>query len=714
MKFRTMLFFIISFFLVAINIFSVSAEELYPYQEIGDGQSALTVTLTLVDGVVLDPEGNVYISHRSKNRIRKIDKNGIITTVAGNGQVGYSGDGGPAIEASLNFPAGLAFDRGNLYIADRNNHRVRKVDSQGIITTVAGTGIADYEGDDGPATEASLNLPSDVVCDSNGNLYISDRSNNSVRKVDTKGIITTYAGLGVAGYGGDFGPAHIAYLKHPFGITFDKQGNLYIADRGNNRIRKVDPQGIITTVAGNGLFASRGDYGPANMAELAHPTDVAVDVLGNIFIADRNNNRVRKINPVGVISTIIGTGSGFYNGDQGHASQTNLNLPFALEVDPETQSLIVVDRSHFRVRKMNLLTGRVQTIAGNGKSLSKGDQGNALGATLNGPRGITFDSKGNLIFADQMHHKLRKINLNGFILPFAGKGKPSNLGDGELAINASLLRPASMVIDRQDNVFFVSPSGNGWIIRQIDSEGTIRLFAGNSKVGTQGDNGRAINASFVSIRDITIDADNNIYVADGANRFIRKIDRKGIITKFYEKQWDALPDDVHPNGLAIDSNGNLYVSDSGMSRIWKVDKNGTISHFAGNGEFMDSGDGGSALNAAIRSPQDLVISPTGELYIAEERTHRIRKIDKEGIIHLVAGTGMAGFSGDGGPAVDAQINHPSQMVFDKKGNLYFTDRINNRIRKIDPHGIITTIAGNGNFGYLQDGLEVNIIVQDFP
>ena len=201
MKFRTMLFFIISFFLVAINIFSVSAEELYPYQEIGDGQSALTVTLTLVDGVVLDPEGNVYISHRSKNRIRKIDKNGIITTVAGNGQVGYSGDGGPAIEASLNFPAGLAFDRGNLYIADRNNHRVRKVDSQGIITTVAGTGIADYEGDDGPATEASLNLPSDVVCDSNGNLYISDRSNNSVRKVDTKGIITTMlvlAWLGMA------------------------------------------------------------------------------------------------------------------------------------------------------------------------------------------------------------------------------------------------------------------------------------------------------------------------------------------------------------------------------------------------------------------------------------------------------------------------------------------------------------------------------------
>ena len=151
MKFRTMLFFIISFFLVAINIFSVSAEELYPYQEIGDGQSALTVTLTLVDGVVLDPEGNVYISHRSKNRIRKIDKNGIITTVAGNGQVGYSGDGGPAIEASLNFPAELAFDRGNLYIADRNNHRVRKVDSQGIITTVAGNGIADYEEDDGPA-----------------------------------------------------------------------------------------------------------------------------------------------------------------------------------------------------------------------------------------------------------------------------------------------------------------------------------------------------------------------------------------------------------------------------------------------------------------------------------------------------------------------------------------------------------------------------------
>lgn len=258
---------------------SVSADPgLIPYPGIGDGKKATDVVLTLVDGVAVDSKGNLFISHRSKNRIRKVGKEGIITTIAGNGRAGYSGDNGPALKASFNFPAGLCSDpTGNLYVADRNNHRVRRIDTSGIVTTVAGTGTPDWGGDGGPAVAANLNYPSDVVCDGKGNLYISDRSNNRIRKVDSSGVISTVVGLGLPEFGGDFGPATDAFLKYPFGIDLDKKGNLYIADRGNNRVRKVDAEGIITTVAGDGTHFFSGDYGPATRASLAYPTDVVVD-----------------------------------------------------------------------------------------------------------------------------------------------------------------------------------------------------------------------------------------------------------------------------------------------------------------------------------------------------------------------------------------------------------------------------------------------------
>ena len=229
---------------------SLALSQPLSYEDIEDGKLATDVTLTLIDGIAVDRKGNIYISHRSKNRIRKIDKDGIITTIAGNGDAGYGGDNGPAISATLNFPAGLCVDHNeNLLVADRNNHRVRMINTQGIITTIAGTGSPAFGGDDGPAVSAQLNFPSGLACDDKGELYISDRSNNRIRKIGSDGIISTYAGVGVAGFGGDFGPAIEAMLKYPFGIGLDLNGNLFIADRGNNRIRRVSAGGNMTTVA---------------------------------------------------------------------------------------------------------------------------------------------------------------------------------------------------------------------------------------------------------------------------------------------------------------------------------------------------------------------------------------------------------------------------------------------------------------------------------
>nr|MBC8284777.1 hypothetical protein [Nitrospinota bacterium] len=240
--------------------------------------TATKTEISLVDGVAVDKRGNVYISMRDNNIISRIDLKGNMTTFAGTGSSGFSGDSDQAVKARLNVPAGLAFDKsGNLFIADRNNHRIRKVDSRGIITTIAGTGTEGFSGDGGPATQAQLNHPSGIAFDGKGNLFFSDRSNERIRMIDSNGKISTYAGNGKEGFKGDSGPALQASLDKPFGIAFDRKGNLYIADRGNNRVRKVNTQGIITTVAGDGGFFFMGDNGPAYRASVAGPTGVVVD-----------------------------------------------------------------------------------------------------------------------------------------------------------------------------------------------------------------------------------------------------------------------------------------------------------------------------------------------------------------------------------------------------------------------------------------------------
>jgi len=689
----------------------VCADE--PYPSIGDGRLGVDVVLTLVDGVATDPDGNIFISHRSQNRIRKLSPNGVITTVAGNGIAGFSGDGLSALESSLNFPAGLAFDKGNLYVADRNNHRIRKIDSNGIISTVAGIGKPGCCNDNGPATEASLHFPSDIVIDPEGHLYISDRSNNRIRKINPNGIITTIAGLGKPGYGGDFGPAEKSLLKYPFGIALDSKNNLYIADRGNNRVRKIDQRGIITTIAGDGTHSFGGDYGPANQSSLAFPTDVVVNSSGVVYIADRNNNRIRKIDELGVITTLMGTKLTGYNGDNEIAAETNLHLPFALSFNGEN-NLLVVDRNHFRVRGINLQNNQVNTVAGNGKSLFKGDGGPGGGATLEAPSGIALDSKGNVLFVDRLHQRIRKIDSKGIIKTIIGNGKQGSEGNGGLGIKATLHLPEVVIVDHEDNIFLTQRSGNAWIIRKHSIDGVITHFAGNGRQGNTGDGGLAIDASFHTISDIAADEGGNIYVADSINKNIRRIDNRGIISTIAEISIGTLGSEVHPNGIVIDKAGSIIFSDSGSSKVYKIDENGSIILIAGTGDFEDYGDGGLALEAGLRSPGGMALGPEGFLYIAEQTTHRIRKIDSNGVISGYVGTGKFGFSGDGGLAVKAKIKTPFRIAFDTEGNLYFSDRDNNRIRKVDTSGIITTIAGHSNIGWLQDGLEVRIMVHNFP
>ena len=318
----------------------------------GDGGAATAAQLKPPVGVLLDNAGNLYIADSNNNVIRKVSPAGIISTVAGNGASAYSGDGGAATSAGLKYPTSVALDAaGNLYIADAINNVIRKVNAAGIISTVAGNGAAAYSGDGGAATSAKLNYPNGVTVDGAGNLYISDTNNNVIRKVSPAGIISTVAGNGVAGFSGDTGSATAAQLTLPFSAALDSVGNLYIADASNNVIRKVNAAGIISTVAGNGIQGYSGDGGAATSAKLKDPTGVVLDSAGNLYIADANNSVIRKVSTAGIISTVAGNGTNGFSGDGGSATAAQLSAPYGIALD-SAGNLYVADYSNNRIRKI--------------------------------------------------------------------------------------------------------------------------------------------------------------------------------------------------------------------------------------------------------------------------------------------------------------------------------------------------------------------------
>lgn len=337
-----------------------------------------------------------------------------ITTIAGNGTPGFSGDGGRATLARLNKPWWVAVDNErNVYIADWANNRVRKVNAAGNITTFAGTGEAGFSGDGGPATRARLNAPWGVAVDGRGNVYITDLYNYRVRKVNPGGTITTFAGTGAPGFSGDGGPATSAQLTLPYGIAVDRSGNVYIADHANMRVRKVSPQGTITTFAGTGRRGFSGDGGPATRAKLNWPYGVAVDGKRNVYIADYYNNRVRKVSASGRVTTFAGRGpsgpTGRFSGDGGPATSARLNKPAGVAVDLQG-NVYIVDRNNDRVRKVSP-GGTITTIAGTGRLGFSGDGGPARTAQLLGPFGVAVDAQGNVYIADTGNNRVRRIGI---------------------------------------------------------------------------------------------------------------------------------------------------------------------------------------------------------------------------------------------------------------------------------------------------------------
>ena len=491
---------------------------------VGDGGAATAAQLKFPYGVAVDGAGNLYIADTSNHRIRKVDSTGTITTIAGTGEGGFSGDGGAATAAQLKFPYGVAVDgAGNLYIADTGNHRIRKVDSTGTITTIAGTGEGGFSGDGGAATAAQLSFPYDVVVDGAGNLYIADTSNHRIRKVDSTGTITTIVGTGVGGFSGDGGAATAAQLNSPSGVALDGAGNLYIVDQSNHRIRKVDSTGTITTIAGTGLYGFSGDGGAATAAQLGFPYGVAVDGADNLYIADRSNQRIRKVDSAGTITTIAGTGEGGFSGDGGPATVAELSSPYGVAVDG-AGNLYIVDWFNQRIRKVDS-AGTITTIAGTDLYGFSGDGGAATAAQLDSPIGVAVDGAGNLYIADTSNHRIRKVDSTGTITTIAGTGERGFSGDGGAATTAQLDSPYGVAVDGAGNLYIVDQRNHR--IRKVDSTGTITTIVGTGVRGFGGDGGAATAAQLDFPYGVAVDGAGNLYIADRSNHRIRKVDSTG-------------------------------------------------------------------------------------------------------------------------------------------------------------------------------------------
>ncbi len=334
-----------------------------------------------------------------------------IITIAGNGTPAYTGDGGQATAAELNAPIGIAFDKtGNMYFADATNSVVRKINLAGVITTVAGNNTFGYSGDGGDATNAQLNTPTGVFVDTGGNLFIADYANQYIRKVNPSGIISTIAGIGTPGYTSDGVPATTAALNYPVAVTVDLPGNVYISDLFNHRVRKINTAGIISTFAGNGVGTYSGDAAAATAAGIPYPEGIVIDAVGTVFIAEKGDGRIRKVPTSGIIYTHAGIGVNGYSGDGVAATNAQLNQPYGLALD-RTGNMYVADESNNRIRKIDL-TGVISTVAGAGTAGYTGDGGPATVAELNRPCGVGVDSSGKVYIGDTWNNVIRKIVPN--------------------------------------------------------------------------------------------------------------------------------------------------------------------------------------------------------------------------------------------------------------------------------------------------------------
>lgn len=607
-----------------------------------------------------------------------------VTTVAG----GFVGDGRPATQASFQQPQAVVVDGGhNAFVTDRAAHRIRRISSSGTISTIAGTGISGYSGDGGPASAAMISFPTGITLDPSGNLVFADGGNSRVRKIERTGKISTIAGNGVFGYSGDGGPATQGSLEQPWGVTYDSAGNLYISDASACVVRKVDTHGTITTYAGNGTCGFSGDKGPATQASLNFPTGVITDPARNLYVSDLNNHRVRRVNSAGAITTIAGNGQPGFSGDGGPATQAAINNPGGLGYQ---SGVLYIGGNAGKSRVRMVSNGTINTFAGSGYGYD-GDNHDPLSTQFANPAGVLPLAGGLFGFADRFNARVRL--LSGGVIKTVGGGY---LGDGSVATSAALVEPENVAFDTHGNAYVADADGNR--IRKVDTKGKITTVAGTGVSGYTNDGGLATQAELDFPYGVAVDASGNIFIADNFNGVIRKVDTAGTINTFATN-----PNFFSLQTLALDRMGNLFAVDSSTCVVWKIDGSGNATVVAGV-EFVCgyNGDNIQAATAQLNTPYGIAFDSHGNLYIADSNNNRVRRVNSSGVITTVVGDGNCGYAGDNGPPTSAEICFPQGVVI-AGGTMYIADTSNLRIRKVGGN-IITTYAGTGIQGYNGNGL----------
>jgi sugar lactone lactonase YvrE len=647
--------------------------------DVGDGGPAAEARLSLPGGIVVEPDGSLVVVDFGNHRVRRVDaRTGIIRTIAGTGEPGFSGDDGPASEAQIARPEYAVVGPDDaLYIVDSHNHRIRRIDREtGIITTVAGTGERGFGGDGGPATEALLNQPEGIAFGPDGEFYVGDTLNGRIRRVDAEtGVITTFAGngrvgltpdgvrsedirfmrlarldtdregnvyvadspshklhvvdaetgrlrtlagTGISGYSGDGGPATRARVSYPEGVIVGPEGNVFFADLGNHVVRRVDAEtGVITTIAGTGVKGYSGDGGPATEAQLWGPGRLDLGADGDLYIADIINARIRKIDArTGTISTVIGSGG---LGDGGPAREALLAIPADLVY---THGFLYINEiGNRRVRRYDPDTGRIETVAGGGALPDGG--GRATEIELKLPEGIAIDGDGRLYVADSLTHKIWRVDLDsGRLEHFAGTGERGFSGDGGPATEARLHMPGSLAVG-SDDALYVADYGNR-CIRRIDlSSGSISTVPVRPRT--------LFSLPVISL----VTGEDTLYWVAAGDAALYRMDLE---SRAGERIPIDLPcclgdtDEFQFGDLTLAGDGDLYLADTLAHRVLRLDpETGDVTVVAGAHDRPGfAGDGGAPRDASLFRPGALVTGEPGELYVADSFNHRVRVIRREG------------------------------------------------------------------------------------
>lgn len=635
-------------------------------------------------GIVFDSAGTMYVADSNNHRIRKITRDGVVSTFAGSGSQSFAD--GTGTNARFNAPWGLAFDSaGVLYVAEAGGHRIRKITPEGVVSTFAGSGTNTFA--DGTGTSASFNQPFGIAIDSAGTVYVADTTNQRIRKITPLGVVSTFAGDGNASLLDGSGTN--TRFNTPRAIAVDSTGNVYVADYANHCIRKITPGGLVSRFAG-------GDQGyldgTGTNARFVLPWGVAVDSAGIVYVTEVGN-RIRRISTLGVVTTLAGRSQGFSNGI---GTNADFNNPIGITLD-SVGNIYVGEGDNHRIRKITP-AGLVTTFSGSGVAGFT----DSLNSLFNFPNSVAVDSLGNLYVSDQNNHRIRKITPAGVVTTLAGNGSTA-FADGN-GTNATFNSPQGVAVDSAGNVYVTQQSN--YRVRKITPEGVVTTFAGQTSGGFT--DGTGTNATFTDNYGICIDSTGTLYVVGSGSR-LRKITPDGVVTTLAGSGTQGTADGngtnaqfSNPIGVAVDSTGNIFVSDYNSSRIRKVTPLGVVTTFAGTtAGFLD----GNGTNARFQNPCGLVVDSADNLYVVDQAYQSIRKITPSGVVTTLAGNGNGGYAD--GTGTNATFYLPVAIAIDSAGIMYVADGGNNLIRRITPDGVVTTIAGQVTGGYSDGGWFTN-------